>query len=152
VWPAFALSAAAAGVMLSTSVDAVAESDDVGERIAQRAAAAYHALPPGEREDTALLAQSYIVAAYLDGYSTRYGLPEAHSGNRGYGWFPPPPETADSALYVGTSADEVRPWFRDVRRVDDGGPDARESSVWLCTGRQEPWAEIWPRLRTLTVG
>jgi 4-amino-4-deoxy-L-arabinose transferase-like glycosyltransferase len=152
VWPAFALSAAAAGIMLSTSVDAVAESDDVGERIAQSAAAAYQALPPGEREDTALVAQSYIVAAYLDGYSTRYGLPEAHSGNRGYGWFPPPPETATSAIFVGRDPDDVRPYFSDVRRIDEGGPDARESSVWHCTGRQEPWAEIWPRLRTLTVG
>ncbi|HYH30840.1 MAG TPA: glycosyltransferase family 39 protein [Pseudonocardia sp.] len=151
-WPAVALSAAAAGVMLVTSVNAVAQSDDAGLRIARSAAAAYHALPPAEREDTVLLAQSYIVAAYLDGYSTGYGLPEAYSGNRGYGWFPPPPGTADTALFVGTSADEVRPYFADVRRVDDGGPDAGASSVWLCTGRQEPWSQIWPRLRSLTVG
>ncbi|OZM77713.1 glycosyl transferase family 39 [Pseudonocardia sp. MH-G8] len=152
VWPAFALSAAAAGVMLSASWDAVAESDDAGTRIAQSAAAAYRSLPPGERETTALMAQSYIVAAYLDGYSTEYGLPEAYSGNRGYGWFPPPPEAATSAIFVGRTPDDVRPYFDEVRRIDEGGPDARESSVWLCTGRQEPWAAIWPRLRSLTVG
>jgi hypothetical protein len=40
------------------------------------------------------------------------------------------------------------PYFSEVRQVVDGGPDA---TVWLCTGRREPWASLWPRLRTLTV-
>jgi 4-amino-4-deoxy-L-arabinose transferase-like glycosyltransferase len=151
-WPAFALSAVAAGAMLSASIDAVAQSDDIGGRIAQRAAAAYHALPPSERESTVVMGQSYIFAAYLDGYSTQYGLPEAHSGNRGYGWFPPPPETADTVLFVGSDPEDVRPYFTDVREVDGGGPEAQGPSVWLCSGRQGPWTEIWPRLRTLTVG
>jgi hypothetical protein len=36
------------------------------------------------------MGESYIIAAYLDGYSTQYDLPQAYSTNRGYGWFPPP--------------------------------------------------------------
>jgi hypothetical protein len=92
---------------------------------------------------------SYIVAAYLDGYSLQYDLPQAYSGNRGYGWFPPPPEDDDTVLLVGRDAEALRPYFADVRMVADGGADA---SVWLCSGRTLPWAELWPRLRTLTVG
>jgi hypothetical protein len=120
----------------------------VGEGIAQRTAAAYHALPPEQQDRTAIMGQSYILAAYLDGYSAQYRLPAAYSGNRSYGYFPPPPESDDAVLYVGSTPDQLRPWFSDVRQVADGGQDA---TVWLCTGRREPWASIWPRLRTLTV-
>jgi hypothetical protein len=89
-----------------------------------------------------------FLAAYLDGYSTAYGLPQAYSSNRSYGYFPPPPDVADAVLYVGSGPDEVAPYFADVRKVADGGADA---SVWLCTGRREPWASFWPQLRHLTV-
>jgi hypothetical protein len=148
-WPAYALSAAAAGGLLLFSATTITTtSDDIGEAIAQRAATAYRDLPPEVREHTALMGESYIVAAYLDGYSLQYGLPQAHSGNRGYGWFPPPPETADTVLFVGGDPGDLRPYFADVRMLAGGGLDA---SVWLCTGRQVPWAELWPRLRTLSV-
>lgn len=147
-WPAYALSAAAAGGMLLVASSSVARSGTVGEGIAQRTAAAYHALPPGEREHTAIMGQSYIAAAYIDGHSPQYGLPEAYSSNRGYGYFPPPPETKDSVLYVGSDPDEVRPYFSEVRKVTGGGTDA---SVWLCTGKREPWSSLWPRLRHLDV-
>jgi 4-amino-4-deoxy-L-arabinose transferase-like glycosyltransferase len=146
-WPAYALSAAAAGAFLFFSVTAT--SDDTGEAIARRTATAYQALPAQTREHTAVMGGSYIVAAYLDGYSAQYGLPEAYSNNRGYGWFPPPPEDDTEVLFVGGDPQALRPYFADVRMVADGGPDA---SVWLCTGRKEPWAGMWPRLRTLSVG
>ena len=149
-WPGYAVSAAAAGWLLFFSATTItAASDEVGETIARTAAAAYQALPPEAREHTALVGESYIIAAYLDGYSTQYGLPQAHSTNRGYGWFPPPPEDDAAVLFVGDSPDALRPYFADVRMVADGGESA---SVWLCSGRQEPWAQLWPRLRTLSVG
>ena len=151
-WPAFALSAAAAGGMLAVSISADADSDRTGTNIARSAADTYHALPPDEREDTVLMGGSYIVAAYLDGYSTQFDLPQAYSGNRGYGWFPPPPETANSALFIGENPDDVRPYFSEVHMLSDGGPETGASTVWHATGRQEPWSAIWPRLRSLTVG
>jgi hypothetical protein len=149
-WPAYALSAAAAGGLLPFSATTItATSDDIGAAIAQRASAAFHDLPPDVRERTALMGGSYIVAAYLDGYSPQYDLPQAHSGNRGYGWFPAPPEDDDTVLFVGGDPTALQPYFAGVRMVADGGQDA---SVWLCTGRRLPWAELWPRLRTLSVG
>ena len=59
-----------------------------------------------------------------------------------------PRDGVDAVLYVGSGPDEVAPYFADVRKVADGGADA---SVWLCTGRREPWASFWPQLRHLTV-
>lgn len=149
-WPAYALSAAVAGgLLVFTATTITSTSNDMGEAIARRAAAAYHALPADARGRTALVGDSYIVAAYLDGYSVRYDLPQAYSGNRGYGWFPPPPEEQTDALFVGRDPAALRPFFSDVRLVVDEGPDQK---VWLCTGRTEPWERLWPQLRTLTVG
>jgi len=151
VWPAFALSAAAAGGMLAVASAATHQSDALGRHIAQRAAATYHALPPPEKHRTALLGRSYIIAAYLDGYSPTYDLPAAHSTNRSYGYFPPPPEEHDRVLYVGPNADELRPHFTTIREITGGGSRAKQATTWLCTGKREPWASLWPRLRHLDV-
>jgi hypothetical protein len=54
-----------------------------------------------QRDRTVVFGESYIVAAYLDGYSKRYQLPEAYSANRSYGYFPSPPTDHDTLLYIG---------------------------------------------------
>lgn len=146
VWPAYALSTVAAGGMLVLS-SSVTQSD-AAEGIAQQAAAAYHALPADQQRRTAIMGESYIVAAYIDGYGTALDLPKAYSSNRSYGYFPPPPEGQDAVLYIGSDPDEVRPHFTEVRQV---AGDGSLLSAWLCTGKREPWASLWPQLRHLTV-
>lgn len=137
--------ALAAGVLvLSASITRA----DVGERIAQRTANAYRALPQAQRERTVVFGESYIVAAYLDGYSTRYGLPASYSANRSYGYFAPPPADHDAVLYIGRDPGDLRPLFAHVRTVDDVGDDMH---AYALTGQQQSWGEMWPRLRTLTV-
>jgi hypothetical protein len=145
-WPTVATSAALAVGTLVLSVALV--RDDVGQRIASRTADAYHALPDAQRQRTVVIGQSYIVAAYIDGYSNDYSLPKAFSVNRSYGYFPPPPADSDTALYVGSDADDIRPYFADVRRVGDIGDDL---GVYLLTGQRQSWDVLWPQLRTLTV-
>jgi hypothetical protein len=145
-WPTVAMSSALAIGMLVLSVLLV--RDDVGQRIAARTADAYHALPDGQRQRTVVIGQSYILAAYLDGYSERYSLPTAFSLNRSYGYFPTPPEVSDTALYVGRDTDEITRYFADARRVGDVGEDI---GVYLLTGRQRSWDQIWSEARNLTV-
>jgi hypothetical protein len=146
LWAGYALSVAlAAGVLvLSASIT----RSDAGERIAQRTANAYRALPQAQRQRTVVFGESYIVAAYLDGYSTRYGLPASYSANRSYGYFAPPPADHDTVLYIGRDPGDLRPLFAHVRTVDDIGDDMH---AYVLTGQQQSWGEIWPRLRTLTV-
>lgn len=140
VWPAFALSTAAAGGMLVLS--STMTTPEVPTAIVARTAAAYHALTPAEQARTTVMGASYIYAAYVDGYGPGSGLPAATSTNRAYGYFAPPPETQDQVLYIGTP-DELRPWFATISQVGE--------DTWLCTGRQQPWSVIWPKLRNLTV-
>jgi hypothetical protein len=146
VWPALAVSVALAVGALALSVTVV--RSDVGEQIARRTADAYRALPAEQRDRTVLIGQSYIIAAYIEGYAPRYGLPAAYSTNRSYGYFPPPPPDHNAVLYVGADAEEFRPYFGDIRRVGDIGADM---GVYLLTGQRQSWDEIWSRARTLTV-
>ncbi len=146
LWPTVAMGAALAIATLVLSV--VLVGDDAGQRIAARTGDAYHALPDKQRQRTVVLGQSYIVAAYLDGYSDDYSLPKAFSVNRSYGYFPPPPADSDTALYVGSDADDFRPYFADVRKVADISEDM---GVYLLTGQRQSWKALWTQLRTLKV-
>lgn len=115
-WVAVALSAALAVGTLVFSVSLT--RSDVGEQIARRTADAYHALPLDQRERTAIVGESFIVAAYVDGYSDRYRLPEAYSLSRSYGYFAPPPAERDTVLYVGR---DPHPPAALLRHVAEGG-------------------------------
>jgi hypothetical protein len=146
IWAGYVLSAPLAVGMLILSVS-IARSD-VGERITQRTADAYRALPQAQRDRTVVFGESYIVAAYLDGYSKRYQLPEAYSANRSYGYFPPPPADRDTVLYIGREPGALGAYFADVRTVGDIGEDMH---AYLLTGQRQSWDQMWPQLRTLTV-
>jgi hypothetical protein len=145
-WPAYILSVALACAVLVLSVSVV--NSGVVENMAQRTADVYRALPPDQRDRTVLIGESYIIAAYIDRYSHRYQLPHAYSTNRSYGYFPSPPASRDNVLYVGRDADELSPYFAEVRVVEDIGDDMH---AYLLTGQRQSWEELWPRLRTLTV-
>ncbi|CKH96169.1 glycosyltransferase family 39 protein [Mycolicibacterium smegmatis] len=121
---------------------------DVGDRIAKAAATAYRDLPEDERDRTVLLGESYITAAYLDGAAPRYGLPQAYGTNRSYGYFTPPPDTADEALYVGAEPDGMREHFVTVRNLATIDGDLK---LFLLRERRHPWPQIWSEQRSLTV-
>lgn len=143
VWPAYALSGLVAVAVLVGSVPVVAP--DAGRGIAATATAAHAALDADQQARTAVVGRSYIDSAHLDVYAD---LPPAHGLNRAYGWFPPPPESQDAALYVGSDPDQLAPYFAEVRRLAD---PAAGTGVWLLTDRTLPWATIWDRERGLTV-
>lgn len=143
VWPAYAVSAAAAAGIVAISGSLAAPG--AGQQIAQRAMTSYHQLPQQDRDGTIVMGQSYIVAAYIDVYA--HGtLPPAHSSNRAYGYFPAPPDSARSVLYVGSDIDELRGRFDRCRTMIG---DDTSQKVWWCTGRRESWDRLWPQLRHL---
>jgi len=145
-WLAVAASTALASGALVLSVTIT--RSDVGEQIAHRTADAFHALPVDQQQRTAIVGESYIVAAYLDGYSERFGLPEAHSLNRSYGYFPAPRPEFDSVLYIGRDAASLRDYFDTSRQIADIGEDLH---AFVLTGRRQSWESIWSHERTLTV-
>ncbi|BBZ04103.1 glycosyl transferase family 39 [Mycolicibacterium chitae] len=147
VWPVYLISAALALGGLYLGVD-LTRSDD-GERIVQRTAEVYRSLPAEQRGRTALIGESYIVAAYIDAYSTEYDLPAAFSPARSYGYFPAPGPEIDTVLVIGDNRpDRLRPYFTESRKID--GPED-QIDVWLMSGPTEGWDTLWPKMRTLEV-
>jgi hypothetical protein len=146
VWSGWLAATAVALGILVTSVPIT--RSDVAENIARRTADVYHALPATQRDRTAIVGESYIVAAFLDGYSQRYALPEAYSPNRSYGYFAPPQADHDVVLYVGSDPGGLHEYFADVRLVGDIGEDMH---AYVLTGQRQSWDLIWPKVRTLTV-
>jgi hypothetical protein len=142
VWPAWLAATAVAVGALVVSVSIT--RSDVGENIARRIADVFHALPAAQRDRTAIVGESYIVAAFLDGVAPKYHLPTSYSTNRSYGYFPPPPADHDVVLYVGREPEGLPPYFSDARRVADVGEDMH---AFVLTGQQVPWTVLWPRLQ-----
>ncbi|GAA4613278.1 ArnT family glycosyltransferase [Saccharopolyspora hordei] len=143
-WLPYLASAALAGYMLvaSTTLSSLFGAPD-SEQVARDTSAAYTALPPEQRAHTAVVGDSYIIAAMVEVGRAEHELPEVFSPNRGYGYFGPPGEHVDSVLVVGDPK-LFQEHFTDVQLVADG-----EVDVWLATGRIGDWAQIWPQVRTL---
>ncbi|RBY94390.1 hypothetical protein DQ244_03470 [Blastococcus sp. TBT05-19] len=108
-------------------------------------------LPAGAR--VVVLTGNYGQAGAVDRFAPRLG--PAYSGHNAYGDWGPPPEDADAAVVVGLPRADLERWFGSVMtagRIDNGvGLDNEEQGepVWLATGRQVPWSQIWPELRRL---
>ncbi|HEX4360018.1 MAG TPA: glycosyltransferase family 39 protein [Pseudonocardia sp.] len=128
--------------------------DAVWTGLADAVAARYEALPPEVRPRVVIITQGYWAAAALDRFGRSRGLPDVYSPQGGYFYFGTPPERADPVLYVGDARD-IRPYFTDLRELGSvaaGTPGVAslpgDATLWLASGRREPWAWLWPALRT----
>jgi hypothetical protein len=146
LWPETGASVVVAVAALVVSVTMT--RSDTGMSIAERTAEVYHQLPARMLARTAVVGESYVITAYLDGYAPRYGMPPSYSVNRSYGYFPPPDAGRDVALYVGRDDAPLRPFFDASRLTADIGD---ELHVFVLTGRNESWQTIWALRRTLAV-
>lgn len=121
-------------------------------------AAAYLALPPGQRERTTIVTENYWLAAAIDQYGPAHGLPEPYSGSRGYWYFGKPPESSTATLYVGSEKQRLQRFFTSVEQVSklDNGKAVNNQNqgkaIWLATGRKAPWGQLWPQLKHMTFG
>lgn len=156
VWPAAVLTLAGTVLMLGISWTITnPPGGATGPRFTSAAAQAYHRMPQAEQARTAVFGESYIVAADLDAFGPRMGLPKAYSGSRGYGFLTPPDDRQDQVLLVGKRPDQLAPFFTQVRPVQSiGGGQTLGTdtfTVWLCSGKKAPWSQIWPKIQTLVV-
>jgi hypothetical protein len=137
-WSAYALSAAVALMLVGFSMSASASTTT--RPLLEPVAHSFRALRPETRARTAIVANTYPIAATLDYYGRDSGLPPTYSPHRGYCYFGAPPETDDTVLYVTLGGiDRIRPYFTSARMLTH--------DVWLLEGRTQPWSVLWPRIR-----
>ena len=131
---------------------------DLGEEISWPSLAAlvareYRALPPAQRDRTAILAGNYGEAGAIGRYGPQDGLPQAYSGANNFWLWGPPPAADSAAIAVNVDPVLLRREFAHVRRVatfwnglgvDD---DEQGAPVFLATGLRSSWARAWPAFR-----
>ena len=113
----------------------------------------YHALPPGQRASTAILAGNYGEAGAIDRYGPGAGLPPAFSGANNFWYWGPPPARDKSAIAVNMDPVLLRRLFTSVRQVAvfrNGlgvSDDEQGAVIYRATGLRTSWAAAWPLLR-----
>src|SRR5215472_1668514 len=113
----------------------------------------YHALPPGQRASTAILAGNYGEAGAIDRYGPGDGLPPAFSGANNFWYWGPPPARDRSAIAINVDPALLRRLFTTVRLVAvfHNGPgvsdDEQGAVIYRATGLRTSWAQAWPLLR-----
>lgn len=123
------------------------------QRLARDVAGAYNALPPTQRAETAVYADTYGDAGAIDFYGARYGLPAAISSQNNYYLWGTHGYDGRFMLAVGaTRIDALRHFYRRVvlvRTVSEPlkwiveGP----SPIYFCSDPVAPLATFWPQLR-----
>jgi hypothetical protein len=113
----------------------------------------YHALPPGQRATTTILAGNYGEAGALARYGPGDGLPPAFSGANNFWYWGPPPARYRSAIAVNVDPALLRRLFTTVRQVavfHNGlgvSDDEQGVTIYRATGLRTTWARAWPLLR-----
>jgi hypothetical protein len=113
----------------------------------------YHALPPGQRATTTILAGNYGEAGAIDRYGPGAGLPPAFSGANNFWYWGPPPARDRSAIAVNIDPALLRRLFTSVRQVTvfrNGlgvSDDEQGAVIYRATGLRTSWAAAWPLLR-----
>ena len=116
----------------------------------------YHALPPGQRASTTILAGNYGEAGAIDRYGPADGLPSAFSGANSFWYWGPPPPRDRSAIAVNLDPALLRRLFTTVRQVavfHNGlgvSDDEQGVAIYQVAGLRTSWARAWPLLRNFS--
>jgi 4-amino-4-deoxy-L-arabinose transferase-like glycosyltransferase len=111
-------------------------------------------LPPDERENVILLANSYGEAGAIDRFGPARGLPPASSPHNSYADFRRPTDDTATVVAVRFAPDgRLARHFDEctqVATVDNGRDidnEAQGQPIVVCRGLRGTWAEVWEQLR-----
>ncbi len=123
------------------------------DRLARDVASLYFTLPPGQRAQTAIYADTYADAGAIDLFGPPLGLPAAIGTQNNYYLWGTRGYSGNPMIAIGASRiDLLRQYYRActlVRTSDEPlkwvveGP----APIYLCTGPIVPLQQIWPHLR-----
>ena len=124
------------------------------ENMATQIAGVYHALPPDEQADCAILGGNYGEAGAIDHYGPSFGLPKAISGHNNYYFWGSRAYSGSCVILFGERADELKDLFADSQLVATiTNPYAaiveRNVHVYVCRKPRAPLAELWPHFKLI---
>ncbi len=120
--------------------------------LARDVARVYASLPPGERAQTTIYADTYGDAGALDFYGPRHGLPPAVSTQNSYYGWGPGPRAGRTLIAIGaTRIARLKRYYR-CRLVATSDAPLKwivegPAPIYLCRHPIAPLRAIWPHLR-----
>jgi 4-amino-4-deoxy-L-arabinose transferase-like glycosyltransferase len=127
-------------------------ADEFGwEEMTRAVAQVYNSLPPNEREQTAIFANSYGQAGAIDFFGAKYGLPKAISNHQNYWYWGPRNYTGAIVIVLGSDGEGDREHFKTVNSVGRTYyPYSRRDEhfeIFLCRGLKESLHSLWPKIK-----
>ncbi len=128
-------------------------ADEFGwEDMTRAVAEVYNSLPPEERAQTAIFANSYGQAGAIDFFGPKYGLPKAISNHQTYWLWGPRNYTGTTVIVLGSDGEGDREHFRTVDEVGRTfHPYSRRDEhypILLCRGLNEDLHTLWPNMKS----
>jgi hypothetical protein len=120
--------------------------------LAREVSAVYHALPPDERAQCAILATNYGRAGAIDFFGREFGLPRALSGHNNYYLWGPRHYTGEVMIIVGGSYEDHAPDFEQVVEVSAVRcrycmPYENGVRIFVCRRLKTSLREAWPSIK-----
>ena len=114
-------------------------------------------VPPAEQAHTVIFTDDYSEAGAINELGRGTGLPTAVSSQNSEWWWGPGNPDATTVIAVAPGGEDfaadLSKYFTSIRTVGTiSNPVAIHNIEWgghiyLCTGLQQPWGELWPQLR-----
>lgn len=120
--------------------------------MAEQVAAVFHALPPEEQKQAAILARNYGEAGAVDYYAAQLGIPNAICGHNNYYLWGPGKTDPQVLIVIGGNPDDARRVFGDVRAAGlithpYVMPYENNLTIWVCRQPKAPLRQLWPKLK-----
>jgi hypothetical protein len=127
-------------------------ADEFGwEEMARKTAEVYNALPPEQRANTAIFANSYGQAGAIDFFGAKYGLPKSISNHQSYWLWGPRDYTGESVIVLGSDGTGDREHFASVEAVGrTEHPYSRRDEhfdIFLCRDLNTTLQKLWPKAK-----
>ena len=122
------------------------------ERMVERIAAVWNALPPEDRAHGTLFVTNYGEAAALDLFGPRLGLPPASSGHNQYFLWGPHGE-GQPLLQLDRPDERARQLCASLEPHGTAGRDPlampyeNDREIWICRGLKAPFSQVWPHAK-----
>jgi hypothetical protein len=127
-------------------------ADEFGwEEMTRAVAQIYNSLPPEERAQTAIFANSYGQAGAIDFFGPKYGLPRAISNHQNYWYWGPRNYTGAIVIVLGSDGEGDREHFKTVDGVGHTNhPYSRRDEhfeIFLCRELNQDLHTLWPSIK-----
>ncbi len=127
-------------------------ADEFGwEEMVQSVARIYHALPPADQKQAAILTSNYGQAAAIDYFGPRYGLPSAISGHNNFWLWGTHGYTGTIVIRVGSTLADTRKYFQSAeiaaQRTNPYVLSYEQGPIFLCRGLKGDLQSLWPRTK-----